>query len=682
MTMHHQTSSKPTGRVAFYGRVSQPKQKLEHQIELAENWAKENNIHIPPHLWFTDKGGRRHKSEKREAFQNLLSTAKAKKIDWVVVAMFDRWGVKDLDEFFSFRSRLKSDGVRLYSIQDDLELTSQDEGQCWQIFAKAMGAVSTMMGHADKNIMKMVERALNGWHLSGSHPFGTDLMCCRLADKQPIFRLHIVAKNPIKRGKYQYEIHHLNHDGETIRIENTEKMPPRDCKETGYRLVPSIDHKRIEAVRLIHQMYKDGKTNGVISKELSSLGYNYYGKGWGYSCIESILANPAYIGLPAWGKTATGYYRQTFDRKSVEPVERSGDQAAQYIKDEKHFVYPREAVFAQDTFMDVDLFNDVDKLVKKRREKPRNKKSRDISKHHLSGLLVCPDCKEPMDIHSSQSKGKRVRYFICSTYVRSRRVSCKANSVKWKYLDQAASIAFKNFKDKLEVVESFRHFDLSTNLFESLSQAYQNNCNSYIKLFFEMAREVGIDTIYCDINPMTAPIDEVIANKDAISEAFYPVYDAFFRKHEMEDAKRQSKIKELEQELDRLADCAVQAPSKRQRDRLWEKSVAVEKRIESLQNGHSKLMERMETLIEQAQTLRESISKESVFQDAQLWQSLVESITPIWRENPKPREPRVAGFVFKPQTELKDSGIGAMEILLDRRGRDSSRRSASRSQET
>lgn len=670
--MKNRNVPQPSDRVAFYGRVSQPKQKLEHQIELGESWAKASGISIPPHLWFTDKGGRRHKSEKREAFQRLLATAEAGKIDWVVVAMFDRWGVKDVDEFFAFRRRLKEAGVRLYSIQDNLELTSKSEGDCWQIFAKAMGAVATMMGHADKNIMKMVERALNGWHLSGSHPFGTDLLCCRLSDRRPLYRLHIVEKHPRLRGRFTFQIHHFDESGKISRIEHTEKMPPRDCKETGYRLAPSIDGERIKAVGVIHRMFDNGDDNGTISKELSSLGFTYYGKGWGYNCIESILGNPAYIGRPAWGKTATGYYRQTFDGKSTEPVERSNDQATQYIKEEKHFVYPREPVFAPDTFMDVELFNRVFKTVKENRGKPRRHKSRDISKHHLAGLLICPDCGAPMDISGTQSKGKRVRYFICSTYVRTRRVGCKANSVKWKYLDQAAESALTLFRERLKVVETLPVGDPNPTAFQSLFKEHLGKCDLVNQLFFEMAEDVGVEAIHCDVDLLTASADEIAANQDAVCDALLPVIDAYIRKHEQVDRDRASEIRVLEEQLDRLADRAGQAPTQRQADRLWAQSVEVEKKIDRLRHSGSPLWERMELLVSQADTLKQSLSQAGVLQDARLWRNLVESITPVWRENRKPREPNVGGFVFTPKSELEERGIGAMEIFLDRTGKGSS----------
>ncbi len=97
----------PNHRLAYYGRVSTPKQKIQHQRDTVDRWLEQHGLTIPPNLRFEDQGGRRHRSDKRQAFQNLLNKVRDDAIDWIVVASFTRWGVENVDEFFDFRRVLK-----------------------------------------------------------------------------------------------------------------------------------------------------------------------------------------------------------------------------------------------------------------------------------------------------------------------------------------------------------------------------------------------------------------------------------------------------------------------------------------------------------------------------------------------------------------------------------------------
>jgi hypothetical protein len=51
----------PDDRIAYFGRVSTPKQKLEHQWETVSRWAERNGLDIPDDLRFEDKI-RRHEA--------------------------------------------------------------------------------------------------------------------------------------------------------------------------------------------------------------------------------------------------------------------------------------------------------------------------------------------------------------------------------------------------------------------------------------------------------------------------------------------------------------------------------------------------------------------------------------------------------------------------------------------
>src|SRR5207244_200338 len=123
------------------------------------------------------------------------------------------------------------------------------------------------------------------------------------------------------------------------RTETSSRMPLRDGKITGYRLVPSIEKKRIEAVRLIGELHVAGMLPGQIRKHLREHGHDHYGKPFQDNAIRTILTNPAYVGMPAWGKYAIGHYRQVFAKMSQKPPRRKRGEPTQYVKDRANFVF-------------------------------------------------------------------------------------------------------------------------------------------------------------------------------------------------------------------------------------------------------------------------------------------------------------------------------------------------------
>ena len=95
-------------RCAYLGRVSSPKQKLEHQRESVMHFAASNGLQLPPERWFEDKVRRHKQLAEGQNFNRLLGLAKAGEIDWILIATFDRWGITDKDDIFVFRKELRS----------------------------------------------------------------------------------------------------------------------------------------------------------------------------------------------------------------------------------------------------------------------------------------------------------------------------------------------------------------------------------------------------------------------------------------------------------------------------------------------------------------------------------------------------------------------------------------------
>src|SRR5947209_6477687 len=75
--------------------------------------------------WIEDAGSR-DLSYKRPGFQKLLKDVEGKKLDWIVVAERDRFGVADNEEWGYFVTILRRHNCQLWAVSDDKELTNRD----------------------------------------------------------------------------------------------------------------------------------------------------------------------------------------------------------------------------------------------------------------------------------------------------------------------------------------------------------------------------------------------------------------------------------------------------------------------------------------------------------------------------------------------------------------------------
>lgn len=641
-------------RCAFYGRVSQPSQKLEHQRSAVFRYCEAKGIEIPPNLRFEDKGGRRHKSEKREAFQRLLTECRAGKLDWVLIAAFDRWGVKDTDEFFSFRSELRSLGVRLWSVQDELELTGCEDQHYWQIIGKATAATAAMRNHAERNIGKMIDMALNGWHGSGNHAYGLDLLCCRLSDRHPIYRLHL-EKN-VSRTNRTYKVFHFKDDGVTVEREETVKrMPSRNPKETGYRLVPSIDKSRIEAVRQIYQLGAEGLNSGQISDVLYSQGVLYFGKQFGANGVDAILRNPAYIGYPAWGKVGVGYYRQALQGRASAPPERRPDESQSRRKAIEDRIVVRERMF--DPLVEPKLFEQVQlRLAQKPTiERPRR---RDRRIHPLNGLVHCPDCGSQMvNSQATNRQGETVYYFTCGLYSRTRHKECRANSVAHTVLDKAAADVLNRVESAISLEPSKAIDALENKMSESLSPLAQawNEMRSNVPKRIQPLKLEG-----------TNAYQQFVEWERRIIEA----YEAGEAKRNKQATKR---IAEIDARINELGDTIERVTSPTLKSRWNAELDQLEAEKRELQQGTQSALDRYRAIDGQRGSLLRRIQDLRKNHEAELWEQFVGRVEPVLNvqtlSNGKDRS-KVVGFRFTPRNTASELVGSVLEIDCNRKDKD------------
>lgn len=650
------TTPNQTEKCAWYLRCSQPSQLLEHQRQPIERYVDENQLAVPASMRFEDKGGRRHESAKRHDFQRLLDVIREEKIDWVLIAHLDRWGVADVDEFFSFRSMLREHGVRVWSVTDQLDLTSVDESDRWRIFGQAMANERAMISHAEKNIAKNVQMVLDGWWPSGNHAYGLDMMCCRLSDRTPLFRVHLL-EFPNRKNK-RYRIIEFDESGRQVDDRVVTTMPSRNSKQTGYRLVPSMDESRIETVNKIFELFDQGMTHSQICDWLQDQNVTYFGRPFRRNTVDPILSNTAYLGSPAWGKSAIGHYRQSLRGRPSKPVERKRGDSHHQDKTEADYVQPREPLF--EPLVDPELFQRVkarlDKIDRKPKPRRRNK-----SLHPMNGLVKCPDCGCRMvNSHGTRRDGSVVEYFVCSTHTRSRFRDCRTNSVQHAYLDECGDKLFAQVQGQLKEftpseIDSISIADITPISIFIASASQTNLCQ-------EILRQSGLqESDFEDFETF-------------VGNAFL----TYVCNWENQQGTRDNRVEEIEDEINKFGDLIESTPSSQLAERWSNRLIELEAEKDSL-TDEPNLVEQAFGLLSQAKSLSERLSELKRSREGELWASFLESVVPIMKietmKNGKTRT-HVQGFRFLPKDNATEILGEALEISCSRKDRGSSLRRA------
>lgn len=670
----------PIDRCAWYLRVSTPKQKLEHQREHVVRFCDQTLINIPEECRFEDKE-KRHKSEKRHAFQRLLDAVTARRLDWIIICSFDRWGVASVDEFFELRRMLLKNDVQLWSVVDQMNLTGLNEGDYFRIVAMAIGATRYVEQMAEKNILKMIEMAKHGWAATGNAPYGTDLVCYPLPDlTRPLFRvvrtrymrphrfrvLHYAPDSRVERDQAGFiTAQHLT----VAKEEEVDRMPPRDKKGTGYRFEPTIEIDRLAAVRQMYELYDAGLGFTEISRRLWEQGHKHYDKEFLYHGIETILSNPVYIGEPGWGKKGVGAYRILHGGGPAR-IRRKASDTFVVRKKEEQFAKPLHPLFPP--IVPVELWQRVhDRLQGRERTNPHfgKRRTRRRATHPLNGKLYCPDCDRPMVLGSSMpaagKRGQKTRCFNCGTYRRFSRSKCHANTVGWDRLDAAVV-------ELLEVVKG-RIDRLASDPLKTLQEeSWAKNC--------ELTRAMeAVFTAMADAPPDVAaglcrPADPDVPILDQVAAAYN-------RMHAGQTGPLRAEYEEAERELKRIGDVLIEGvPSQTVRKQLNARMSELEDKKETIGARLTPLTLRVDSLREQLAAIRRTIEQSEKAAVAKVLDQFVEKVIPrfevleVGRSKSRRAILKSVEFIPKQSEAARNILPNAMELCAVRTGRGSSRR--------
>jgi hypothetical protein len=440
--------------------------------------------------------------------------------------------------------------------------------------------------------------------------------------------------------------------------EASDRMPLRDKKATGYRIEPSIEPDRIRAVNLMYELYATGMEFREISRTLWDQGFKHYDKPFGYHGVETILANSAYIGLPAWGKLGVGASRIVHGGAPTR-IRRKPSDTLVIRKDEEHYIQPLRAVFSP--LVAVDLWQRAhDRLQGRAHTNPDfgKRRTRSRTTHPLNGKLVCPDCEQPMVLGSSMpavgGRGKKTRCFNCGTYRRTSRIQCHANSVGWDRLDSAVAVLLETVKDRIDRFVS-----------DPLKALQEENWSKECELtrtLLSIGKALQSGNLE-DLADYLAPPPSPDAS---ILDIVFTTYN---RVHARRTQELQQEKDAIEQELLRIGNLLLEGiPSQTVKRQLFDRMAVLEARKKTIEPQLAPFTAQAQTVIEELKGIRRTIESTETAAKARLLDSFVEKVIPhfdvqeVGPQKKRRTRLRSVGFIPRQTEEARSVLPEAMEI--------------------
>jgi site-specific DNA recombinase len=234
----------PSGSCCLYARYSSHNQdngnSIEAQIKACEAYAAANGLVIVAKYIDEARSGT---NDRRECFQRMISDSEKGIFSGVIIHKIDRFARNQLD-FLLYRQKLKSNGVRLLSVTENIDDTANGI-----LLGGIMGCVSE---YHSNNLNGEV---LKGLKINAEH--------CRSTGGSPC----------------------LGYD--------------MDSSTKQYVLNPY----EAEIVRTIFEKYADGVGYGKLQDYLNSMGFRTkQGNSFGKNSLYSILSNEKYTGKYIYNK--------------------------------------------------------------------------------------------------------------------------------------------------------------------------------------------------------------------------------------------------------------------------------------------------------------------------------------------------------------------------------------------
>ena len=252
-----------------------------------------------------------------------------------------------------------------------------------------------------------------------------------------------------------------------------------------YKLI--IDEEPAEVVRLIYQLFLEGKGRATITKILNDRGIlnptaykqqvlkkNYVNacnmKGnslWCDTTVAHILRNEMYTGTLIQGKKKMLSYKV---HKLVD------------VPKEDWIVVEN----SHEAIIDKETFNKVQDIIN-RDTRIKNDGTGEVSL--FAGYIRCADCKRAMNKKSTNNKVKTYYYYVCNTYRKKSVQVCTKHTIRSDYLEKAVLESIKmqidvaiEVEGMIKKINQSEKRNLNNSNIERMIKAKQAELEKYKKL--------------------------------------------------------------------------------------------------------------------------------------------------------------------------------------------------------
>jgi hypothetical protein len=323
-----------------------------------------------------------------------------------------RIGGKDEWHYASMIHEFRRAGCQVWTISNDL-LTG-DDGLAF--FKGGFGAKSSQHEQHAKahNVLRGMRPRAGEW-FGGYVPYALDVVCNKAGKEK--WRLRWNGHFQRVRIWPNGDIENFNGKGNMPAVEYDEIL----------RLAPG-DPDRISVVQWVFDRYANESISTYqLAKALNEREIKpTYGDTWLGSHVSAILANPAYIGRPAWNKYGQGDFLEDLGSGPQKVVATKGRR----VRAKAAWVVPDEPVFPPIT--PIATWD----IVQTKLEQPVKRRAPKTADLWLAGLVYCANCGVKMRGQERQ----RYSQFLCQTGDRKRMgkqgITCLRNTLHHEMIEE------------------------------------------------------------------------------------------------------------------------------------------------------------------------------------------------------------------------------------------------------
>lgn len=407
-------------------------------------------------------------TDKRDSFKRLIEDAEEQKFDCILAKELSRLA-RNGELSYKIRRVLQSNKIHLITLD---------------------GAINTLEDNTDK--------------------FGLYAWLYEEESQRMSRRIKVALEQKARRGEFKGS------------------NPPYGYKVENLQLMPR-DDETVEAVKLIYQLYLQGKGMEAIAKELDKRAYPTpatvagkvnAGQFWHGSSVKLILRNPHYVGDLVQGRSRV---RSVIDKTRV------------IASPDEWIIVPN----THDPIISREDFEAVQRMLESRYVKRPKMKT-----HLFTNVIYCADCGTSL-WYLQNRKG-----YVCGRHRKHGKNACTSHSIKEEYLkklimDDLQQMAkalvnkdsiLKDFEANIRKKESEKNKRISQ--MEKEIDELKNENRKYIKL---LAQEIITEDEYRDI---------VECNRQKINQLESKIIEA---KHVCSaQSKNDDLLKQTAKELERI----------------------------------------------------------------------------------------------------------------------------------